>query len=196
MSEAEAKKLSGTIDYLCSAASGKRARAFAKPIRDWERSGRQRLDHDMQVALQALRPIIIDTSWNTILGQAVARRFAILFSDARGRHPQSNWGTERLAAVIITASGGAYAAIDAQDPIARAWLELVVAEQRINECEEIAALLGLSTFANILAGMDVLHFVDSTAAQGILINGYSKSRVLTVVASACWTVEINNFIIT
>jgi hypothetical protein len=187
MSSAEARKMSGTVDYISSAAAQKMARAFAKPLRDWESSGRigrRPLTTEMLVALQSLIPFFRNDSWNPILGHAVARRFAILFSDARGR---GEWGSEKLAAILIMAVGGAYTAIDASSVSIRDWLQHVQSEQRINEWESIAALLALATFSSILEGVDVLHFVDSQAAQGILIKGYSKSATLSAVTSAYWT---------
>ena len=66
-------------------------------------------------------------------------------------------------------------------------MQYVSSEQRINECESIAALLGLASFSKALEGSDVLRFVDSSAAHGILIKGYSKSPPLSAVTSAYWT---------
>lgn len=128
----------------------------------------------------------MDRGWQPLLGHAVARRFAIIFSDARG-NDHSSWGSEHLAAILITAGGGAYVTIAANDPIIAEWLQYVTSEQRINECESIAALLGLASFSHHIEGCDVLHFVDSTAAQGVLIKGYSKSQTLCAVTSAYWT---------
>lgn len=189
MSSADCKKLSGTVDYVCSAASGKKGRAYARPLRDWEncsRTGRRPLSSEMRASLQSLRPFFKDRGWQPILGHVIARRFAILFSDARGKD-HTNWGSEHLAAVLITASGGAYVSISASHPMVAEWLQHVISEQRINECESIAALLGLASFSQLLHDFDVLHFVDSTAAQGVLVKGFSKSQTLCAVTSAYWT---------
>ena len=46
----------------------------------------------------------------------------------------------------FTAAGGAYVSIAASDPKISEWLEYASAEQRINECESIAALLAVASF--------------------------------------------------
>ena len=124
---------------------------------------------EFAVAVQSVRALLQDRSWNPILGHAVARRFALLFSDARGSN--GTYGSEALAAILIMAGGGAYTVIQASDTMVHDWLKHVCSDQRINECESIAALLGLATFAAQLQDADVLHFVDSPAAQGVLIKG-------------------------
>ena len=188
VSSAEARKLSSTLEYVCSAASNKKARAFARPIRDYESlgySGRRPFTPEFGVALQSVRVLLQDRKWNPILGHAVARRFALLSSDGRGSN--GIYGSEVLAAVLIMASGGAYTVVEASAEMVEEWLRHVTSEQRINECESIAALLGLATFIHHLQDVDVLHFVDSSAAQGVLIKGYSSSRTLSAVTSAYWT---------
>ena len=189
MSAAEAKKISGTVAYTCSLPYGRCGRALARPIREWEqsgKSGRRQLTVEATVALMSLRPLFLDKEWNPILGHAVARRFAIIFSDARGT-VNREWGSESLAAVLLMAEGGTYTVMHCQEKLAVEWLQHVSSDQRINECESLAALLGLATFADLLEGVDVLHFVDSTAAQGILVRGYSRSPTLSAVTSAYWT---------
>ena len=109
-----------------------------------------------------------------------------MFSDARGR-TGTLWGTEQLATILIMAGGGAYTFIMASDTSVVEWLRHVTSDQRINECEGIAALLGLATIASTLEGVDLLYFVDASAVQGILIKGYSRSPTLSAVTSAYWT---------
>ena len=77
--------------------------------------------------------------------------------------------------------------LDASAPQAVAWLSGLSLEHRINECESLAALVGLHTFAPFLHDAEILHFVDSTAAEGSLVKGYSCSATLAATASAYWT---------
>ena len=77
--------------------------------------------------------------------------------------------------------------MDTRSEDAQRWLQAVSSEQRINECESLAALLGVSTLGSFLQDADVMHFVDSTAAEGILIKGYSRSRTLAAISGAYWS---------
>ena len=187
MSSAEARKLSGVVEYVCSAASNKAGRAFARPIRDWEmqgRTGRRKLTLEAAASLQQIKLLVRDQRWQPLPSNARSRKFAILYSDARGC---GEWGNEAFAAVLLTSEGGAYTSIEADSPAIKEWLQNVQSKQRINECESIAALLGLATFGDLLQEADLLHFVDSTAAQGTLVSGFSKSSTLCAVTSAYWT---------
>ena len=56
----------------------------------------------------------------------------------------------------------------------------------INEAEALAALVWVQALGDRLRGLDVLLFVDSIAAEGILLKGYSKSPQLAVIASLFW----------
>ena len=56
----------------------------------------------------------------------------------------------------------------------------------INEAEALAALVWVQALGDRLRGLDVLLFVDSKAAEGILLKGYSKSPQLAVIASLFW----------
>ena len=116
----------------------------------------------------------------------------MIFSDARGRahsdEDQDRWGAEMLAAVVLLADGGYYTALAASDSRLQAWLAGVRSNQRINECESLAALLGLCSFSGLLRDADVMHFIDSSAAEGSLIKGYSASQTLAAIAGAYWSV--------
>ena len=48
------------------------------------------------------------------------------------------------------------------------------------------ALVWVQALGDRLRGLDVLLFVDSKAAEGILLKGYSKSPQLAVIASLFW----------
>ena len=192
MSDGEARKLASTTDYAPSATLNKCARAFTKVLQDWGRSttpGRRPLTPTASVALPILRAFLGDDTWHKVLTQATSRPFAIIFSDAKGRSSNSEGQSqvERLAAVLITATGGRYTILDASAPDAAAWLKGASSEHRINECESLAALLGLHSFAPFQHDAEVVHFVDSTAAEGSLIKGYSGSATLAAVAGAYWT---------
>ena len=63
------------------------------------------------------------------------------------------------------------------------------AEQRINECESLAALLTLATFAEKLTGADLMWAIDSSAAAGTLRAGYSPNRFLCALAGEFWRVS-------
>ena len=118
---------------------------------------------------------------------SIARQFALLFTDARGRAAQaSEWGSECLGAVLLTSTGGMYAVLDVSDHTAAGWLRLISSDQRINECEALGALLGICCFGHVLEGFDIMHFVDSTAAEGALIKGLSRSQTLSAIAGAYW----------
>ena len=194
MSSGEARKISSTMDYACSATLGRRMRAFIWPLRAWEKhpgSGRRRISKEISAILPLLRVALMDRAWHPVFGKAIARRFAVLFSDARGRangpgEPEL-WGTECLAAGLITATGGYYTYLLADDHAVQQWLGAVTSEHRINECEAAAALLGICSFAQHLFDVDVLHFIDSTAAEGSVIKGLSRSRTLSAIAGAYWT---------
>ena len=126
--------------------------------------------------------------WQPVHRHAVARRFAILFTDARGRAAQAGaWGTECLGAAVLTSGGGMFAVLEVSDPKAADWLRRLSSEQRINECEALAALLGICAFGHILGGCDILHFIDSAAAEGSLVKGLSKSRTLSAIPGVYWT---------
>ena len=194
MSPGEARKISGTVDYAASVVLGRRARAFTRPVRAWEqhpRAQRRRLTSELRDALQALRVFLADRSWQPILSHGSPRRFALVFSDARGKAESSGlqqaWGAEQLAAVLLTETGGWYTCLSASDSKARSWLAGLKSDQRINECESLAALLAIGTFGPLLEDTDTLLFIDSTAAEGCLSKGLSSSRVLSALASAMWT---------
>ena len=191
MSAGEARKISGTVDYAASVSLRRRARAFRRPIRDWEkqaRSQRRRLTQEIRDTLQALRVFVADRSWQPILLNSIAWRFVLVFSDARGKiNPDEPWWTEHLAAFALTAAGGCYTSISVSDGLVRGWLAGLHTAQRINECEALAALLAIGSFREILVDADVLIFVDSTAAEGSLCKGLSSSRCLSAIASAFWT---------
>ena len=193
MSAGEAWKLAGTVDYVASAVLGKKARAFTRPVRDWERqrsSKRYRLTEELRAALKVLRVFVADRSWQPIWCHGVAWRYALVFSDARGRAGDggvdSIWGAEQLAAVVLTPAGGWYTHISAAARQVQVWLAGASPDHRINECEALAALLAVGTFGVLLKDADVLHFIDSTAAEGTLLKGLSVSRTLSAIASAFW----------
>ena len=191
MSSGEARKLASTTDYAASATLCKCARVFTKILRDWEQSprlGRRTLTPTAQLALPILRAFLGDNSWHKVLTKSTSRPFAVIFSDARGRYLEAGeWRAERLAAVLITATGGRYTTLDTSDRDATAWISGMGSEYRINECESLAALLGLHTFAPFLHDAEVVHFVDSTAAEGTLTKAYSRSATLAATAGVYWT---------
>lgn len=175
MSNGEARKLASTTDYAANATLCKCAR--------------QRPLTPTAVALPILRAFLRDDTWRKVLTQATSRPFAIIFPDARGRSSIStgHLQLERLVAVLITATGGRYTILDASTPDAVPWLKGTNSEHRINECESFAALLVLHSSAPLSHDAEVVHFVESSAAEGSLIKGYSCSATLAAVAGAYWT---------
>ena len=59
----------------------------------------------------------------------------------------------------------------------------------INEAEALAALVWLETFRACLQGADLVLFLESEAAEGSLLKGYSSSRSLTAIAGALWALS-------
>ena len=107
----------------------------------------------------------------------------VIFSGARGRGPGNSF--EALAAVLLTGHGELYAIESARSPDVLPWL-VAAGEQRINECESLAALLAIASFGPVLVDTNVLHFIDPWAAEGMLAEGYSTSRTLAALAGAYW----------
>ena len=54
----------------------------------------------------------------------------------------------------------------------------------INEAEAQAANIWVNTFGPLVAGSDVLLFIDNTAAEGTLLRGYSASQHLLLSQAA------------
>ena len=44
----------------------------------------------------------------------------------------------------------------------------------------------MTTFGDLVEGADIMLFIDSQAAEGVLISGYSSSPQLTALAAAFW----------
>ena len=60
-------------------------------------------------------------------------------------------------------------------------------EQRINECEGLAALFWITTVGPAIQGSDVLLGVDSAAAGSVLINAYARTPMLAMIAGSFWS---------
>ena len=138
--------------------------------------------------MEVLGHFFLQQDWAPVYARAIARPFAILFSDARGKQSDTVSGSEELAAVLLTMSGGCSTIILASEPQVQEWTRHFMSKQIINECGALAALLGISSFASRLQNYDLMHFIDYTAAEGTLVKAYSKSVNLAAIASAYWSI--------
>ena len=71
------------------------------------------------------------------------------------------------------------------DTACEAWLPSM-ASHDINELESLAAVMWVETFGPAIKHADVCLFVDSAAAEGSLLKGYSSSPHLAALAGQFW----------
>ena len=87
-----------------------------------------------------------------------------------------------LGGLLLASDGGAFFEQVCGDK--EEWLP--ARTSNINEAEAQAANVWMSTFGPAIRGGDVLLFIDSKAAEGVVIKGYSSSPSLAAIAGCFW----------
>ena len=180
-----AAKLVGRLEWAASACFGRAARSFLWPLRDRQRGldqGGSRLSPALRAAGQALVGFVKQARGLSFRSSDAGRETVVGCVDA-----SSAGHSACLGGVLITDVGGAFFVAEVGERLRR-WLP-EGSSSVINEAEALAALVWLQTFGRHLQGTDVLLFLDSEAAEGSLLSGYSKNRNLTAISGAFWTLS-------
>ena len=195
MNSTAASKRVGQMESISSAVWGAQTRALMWPL--YERKRQNNKSAALSPALRwALEDFNLHLDLNThrhLYSLAVPRPCYVACSDARGA-VGGIYGSEHLGGAILPRKGESSKFFPAlmHAPVSHysKWLPPARQEdsikQRINECESLAALVTLATFAELLTSSDILWVIDSSAAEGTLRKGYSSSRFLTALAGEFW----------
>ena len=196
LSPPSAAKRVGQMESLASSTWGQQTRSLHWPLYERKRQTAA-VDDRMTPALRwSLRELDLHldlASARSLFIRAAGRPRRIVFTDARGRHEQV-YGTELLGGAVLPPHGvhlqGFPALVCGSVQEYEAWLPQPCsqddAQQRINECESLAAVVTLCAFASDLAGSDVMWAIDSSAAEGTSRSGYSPNRFLCALAGEFW----------
>jgi hypothetical protein len=174
-----AGKFVGQWDHASATATGKSGRAFTWPLRDLQRGSKV----PWQVLQCALVGFLLLLSASgpmpVYVPGTLSRRRTLLFVDAatdgRGyRLAGVAWGPGWCHWFSVRILPGETRLLPWQ------------ASHLINEAEALAALVALLALGPLLQDTDIMLWIDSQAAEGVLVKAYSKSPYLTIIAALFW----------
>ena len=181
-----ASKLAGRWDHASAVVLGRSGRAFTWPLR-----ARAKDSHDItlscllvaslrgfQTYLQARAPM-------PVFADTVARHAVLAFVDASRRDMATGEQAYRLGGVIWGPGLAECFSLDV--PVTATALLPQEAGNAINEAEALAGLVAIRHLSGRVQDLDILLFIDSQAAEGVLIKGYSRSPELTAIAALFWS---------
>ena len=180
-----AGKLAGRWDHAAAVALGRSGRAFAWPVR--ERAKETHASEltallvaalrGFQVFMEARRPM-------PVFSDEVSRPAFLAFVDASRRDLPDGSQAYRLGGVLWGPGLARCFTLDV--PVVATCLLPQHAGNAINEAEALAALVAVRHLESSAADSDLFVFIDSMAAEGVLIKGYSSSEQLTAITASFW----------
>jgi hypothetical protein len=179
-----AGKLVGQWDHASAVALGRSGRAFTWPLREFQNA----TAHGRKVP-----------AWATV--RAALFGFLLFLTAARPIKVHASGTLARSSALVFVDAAlegeGCRLAGLAWGPGWCVWFSLLVLPGQtrlipwrnghiINEAEALSAVVFLESLSSRLSALDVFLFIDSSAAEGVLLKAYSKSPELTVIAGLFW----------
>ena len=192
LTASDADKVAGQGSYTQTHCWKRSSRVLLWPL--YERSRRPGLRHmtpHLAWCCQGLRCLYQQRTPRYIPHLGASGPRAEVYTDARGT-VAGEWGSEYLGGLLHFEGIFEYY----MSPV-----DLVGAEHldphgfhRINQCEGLAALVALSTWAQRLRGSWVTLYIDNQAAEVTLAKGYSRSLLMAKMSASFWRLAERNHI--
>ena len=186
----EASKLVGQLEFTASFAWDRSARPFLWPLRERSNgsTGARANTPALSFSYRVLRAFLLRKPPRVLRSSALVRQHFVGFSDARGRTSTSTF--ETIGVLLCGAGSVWFSYLDLKHSAAERFLGC--GQQRINEAEALGAAMLVYTFAYKLRGSSLSLWIDSTAAEGTLRKGYSRSPLLASITGAFWLTAERN----
>jgi hypothetical protein len=187
LSPTEAGKLKGRLLFAATQLWGKTGRAFflALSERQYAKSQVTHLSVPITLALESWAWLLVDAKPRHIWQVGEGRPHLVVFTD--GAQPNPILGESGVAGI-----GGVALARDRAPTFF--WAEVtqdildewIPRKTQIVLIETLAAVTALTTFADLLRGRLLILMVDSEAAEGALVKGYSGRADLCRLTGVFW----------